>query len=40
MKKYLDLADISAYRIAYELSNDTWDIVIKWDYFSKDTIGK
>ncbi|MFH1201784.1 MAG: four helix bundle protein [Candidatus Omnitrophota bacterium] len=40
MKKYLELEDISAYRIAFDLSNYVWDIVTKWDYFAKDTIGK
>lgn len=39
-KKYLQLNDIGAYKIAFYLSNYTWDIVIKWDYFAKDTIGK
>jgi len=39
-KKYLELNDISAYRIAFDLSNYVWDIVIKWDYFAKDTVGK
>jgi len=40
MKKYLQLNDIDAYKIAFELSNYVWGIVIKWDYFAKDTIGK
>jgi four helix bundle protein len=40
MKKYLELNDIGAYRIAFDLSNYVWDIIIKWDYFSKDTVGK
>ncbi len=40
MKKYLELKDISAYRIAFDLSNYVWDIVIKWNYFAKDTVGK
>ena len=35
--KYLRLNDISAYKIAFVLSNYVWDIVIKWDYFAKDT---
>lgn len=39
-KKYLQLNDISAYKTAFHLSNYAWDIVIKWDYFAKDTIGK
>ncbi|MFA4852585.1 MAG: four helix bundle protein [Bacteroidales bacterium] len=38
-KKYLKLNDIEAYRIAFHLSNYVWDIVIKWDYFAKSTLG-
>ncbi len=40
MKKYLQLNDINAYKKAYHLSNYVWTIVLKWDYFAKDTIGK
>ena len=39
-KKFLKLNDIEAYKISFKLSNQVWDIVLKWDYFSKDTIGK
>ena len=39
-KKYLQLNDIDAYKISFSLSNYVWDIVNKWDYFPKDTIGK
>lgn len=39
-KKYLQLNDIRAYRIAFPLSNYVWDIVLKWDYIARDTIGK
>ncbi len=39
-KKYLQLNDIEAYRISFNLSNYIWDIIMKWDYFTKDTIGK
>ena len=39
-KKYLSLNDIEAYRIAYHLSNKVWDIVLRWDQFSKLTIGQ
>lgn len=38
--RYLMVKDISAYNISYELSNYVWNIVIKWNYFSRDTIGK
>lgn len=38
--KYLKLGDLDSYRTAYALSNHVWEIVIKWDYFAKDTVGK
>ncbi|NPA44348.1 MAG: four helix bundle protein [Chlorobi bacterium] len=40
MIKYLKLNDISSYKIAFNLSNYVWEIIINWDYFSKDTVGK
>jgi len=40
MKKFLELKDIAAYRIAFDLPNYVWDIVIKWNYFAKDTVGR
>lgn len=39
-KKFLQLNDIGAYRIAFHLANYVWNIVLQWDYFAKDTIGK
>lgn len=39
-KKFLQLNDIDSYKIAFHLSNYVWDIVIIWDYFAKDTVGK
>jgi four helix bundle protein len=39
-KKYLKLNDIDAYKIAFNLSNYVWEVVIKWDFFAKDTVGK
>jgi four helix bundle protein len=38
--KYLMLEDIKAYQIAFELSNFIWNIVMKWHYFARDTVGK
>ncbi len=38
-KKYLKLNDIESYKIAFNLSNYIWDIVLKWEYFAKKTIG-
>lgn len=40
MDNYLTINDISAYKIAFELSNYAWDIVVKWDNFAKYTVGK
>jgi four helix bundle protein len=37
---YLQLNDISCYKKAYCLSNYVWNLVIKWDFFSKKTIGE
>ena len=39
-KKFLKLNDIRAYKIAFNLSNYVWDLVLKWDYLAKDIIGK
>jgi four helix bundle protein len=39
-KKYLKLNDIDAYKVAFTLSNYVWDLIVKWNRFSYDTIGK
>ena len=38
-KKYLKLSDIESYRIAFHLSNYIWNIVLKWEWFAKKTLG-
>ena len=35
---YLD--DLEIYELALKLGDHIWRIVIKWDFFAKDTIGK
>jgi len=40
MKNFLALNEIGVYKISFNLSNYIWKIIIKWDYFSKDTVGK
>ncbi|MBT3302354.1 MAG: four helix bundle protein [Bacteroidetes bacterium] len=40
MAKYLSLEDLSSYKLALELSNYVWDIVVKWEYFEKKTVGE
>lgn len=39
-KKYLQLSGVSSYVLAYNVSNIVWDIVVMWDYFARDTVGK
>lgn len=39
-KKHLQLNDIEAYKIAFNLSNYLWQIVQNCSNFSRDTIGK
>jgi four helix bundle protein len=36
----MNLEELKVYQLSMELGNKVWDIVKKWDYFSKDTIGK
>lgn len=38
-KSFLKLDDINAYRIADSLSDFIWDLVSKWDWFNKSTLG-
>lgn len=40
MVKTFKLEDISAYKIASDLSDYVWDIVTKWEYFAKKTVGR
>lgn len=39
MKKYLKLNDIDCYKRTLNLSNYVWNIVMKWEWFAKKTIG-
>jgi len=32
--------NLRIYELAEEIADIVWDIVIKWDYFAKDTVGK
>lgn len=38
-KNYLKLNDISAYKLAFNLSNYIWNIVAEWEWFAKKHIG-
>jgi four helix bundle protein len=37
---YYNLEDLEVYQLAEKFSDDVWAIVIKWDPFAKDTVGK
>ena len=36
----MQLAELQVYQLARDIAERIWDIVIKWDYFAKDTMGK
>ena len=36
----MDFKDLDVYKIAMQLGEFTWELVIKWNYFEKSTIGK
>ena len=38
--KFLELDKIYAYKRAFLLSNYVWNIILSWNYFAKDTVGK
>lgn len=38
--KYLSVESYDAYKVSFQLSNYVWNIIIKWKYFEKDTLGK
>lgn len=35
-----NLEEFKAYNRAMELGDNVWKVVMSWDYFAKDTIGK
>jgi four helix bundle protein len=36
----MKLEDLEIYNLSMDLSDEVWEIVMKWEYFPKDTIGK
>jgi len=36
----MKLEDLKIYIMAMQLGEEVWKIVMTWDYFQKDTIGK
>ena len=37
---YLSVENYSAYKKSFMLSNYVWNLIIRWKFFEKDTIGK
>ena len=36
----MNLDELKVYNLSMEMGEDVWNIVIKWDFFAKDTLGK
>jgi len=36
----MKLEELQVYQLAMDIGEKVWELVIKWDYFAKDTIGK
>ncbi len=36
----MKLEEFKVYQMSINLGEDIWNVVMKWDYFAKDTIGK
>lgn len=39
IEKFLELRDINSYKISFSLSNYVWQLIVKWDWFEKTTVG-
>ena len=37
---YYNLEDLEVYQLAETFSDEIWTLVMNWDYFAKDTVGK
>jgi four helix bundle protein len=40
MEGKMKLEELQVYQLSMDIAEKMWDIVIKWDYFAKDVIGK
>lgn len=36
----MELDDLQVYQLSMDLGEEIWNLVMKWDYFAKDTMGK
>jgi four helix bundle protein len=37
---YFNLEELEVYQLAEVFSEEIWKVVVGWDYFAKDTVGK
>ncbi|WAC39366.1 four helix bundle protein [Pedobacter sp. SL55] len=37
---YNKIEELDVYNLAEEISDEIWNIVLTWDFFAKDTVGK
>ncbi len=40
MNRKMKLEELQVYQLSMEIGEKVWNIVIKWDFFAKDTVGK
>lgn len=40
MNRKMKLEELQVYQLSMETGEKVWEIVIKWDFFAKDTVGK
>ena len=36
----MKLEELRVYQLSMNLAEEIWNIVVKWDFFTKDTVGK
>ncbi len=36
----MDIEELKVYQLSMDIAEKIWNLVIKWDHFAKDTIGK
>ena len=34
------LEDLQVYQLAMDIGEGVWEIVVRWDFFAKDTVGR
>lgn len=39
-KKQVEIKDLTAYQLANEVADKVWSVVLSWEWFAKDTVGK